>query len=442
MKSSLVGLTLAAMLAAPAAQAADTPAPAKVAVMREDLLLPETAEEALPRVTAGQILPALRVTDDGYEVLCLDAGGHPLPALLPFRDAWGHLTAAAWTYDLTLSNRTVRVQTPVALRPLRFRLHAGERFPLQATDVGNLTVRYDVDGQAVPLVVPAESAVLEDVPAPSPLEAGKADLEGRVTQRLAEQAQWQERERHTGEEVARLLALHRQLSEADTALARLKAQVAKEESLREQWLKYRPETAKVQEQRGQDLTKLAQQEATATGKVATAEIEKAALDNLRTALLQSDADVERLKGKAARARAELDGLAAAFSDTAATAEKEKLRAALQAEARKETEAAVAAAKAERERDTPKTFLAQMDAIRQETTRLQTAVETLTRELEQLRKAVAGEADETPAPGVTPTPAAAPIPAAAWAPAPAAVVPPAAAPAKAPPAAKPPPAAAL
>ena len=390
MKPFLV-IILATAVAACSWAAESSPA-AKVAVMQNDIVVPDPDPAALPRVQAGDLMSAIRVTDSGYEVVYRDSRGQNVPAFLPFRDEWGHITAGAWTHDLSLSNHTIRIKTSVPLRPLHLRLHAGEKYAVASSDGDTITMLYQAAGGCpVAISIPADAAVLEDVPGQvlGPAEARKRQLEVSLAQRQAEEAQLQEKNRQASDDNARLLALLKQVNEAEVACAVLKAQVAKNDEIRQQLVRYTPETRKAQDQGGQDLAKVVQQQAAPSAKASTLDMEKAGLENVRKELLKSDVELEGLKAKAGRARSELDALVAHLADPAVNAEKEKLRSTLQAEARKEATAAGAVGKSERQRDVQKSFQDQIESVREETAKLQTAIDALTKEIDQLRRDLAG-----------------------------------------------------
>jgi len=379
------------MALAAALQAAEPSSEAAIAVMQRDVVVPDTEEQVALKVETGQVLQAIRKTDDGYEVVCRDSRGQAFPALLPYRDEWGHLTCDAWTYDPSLADHTVRVKITGPLVPMHFQIHRAEEYQHVKRDGDNCIILYQTHGQSISLLVPTNAVELRPMPPVirSATEARKSQLELALVQSKDEQAQLRDQNRRASEDAARLVELMRQLSDAEAGCNLLKAQPAANEEVRDQMTRYVPETAKAQEEGSQAIAKLVRQQAPLTASLTTAEMEKATLDGRRKELLKCDAEIEALKAKVLRTRSEMNAMADYFSDPVVAAEQEKLRVALQEESKKETVAAVSVGKTERERDTRKVFQDEIERIRQEIAKLQTSLAALCKEIEQLNRQLAG-----------------------------------------------------
>lgn len=375
---------LALVFSAAAAAVAQEQAPARLAIIRHDILLKARSTDPLPAVMNGQVLPCQHVAGEGFHVVCRDAQGRRRIALLPPRDEWGHATAAAWTHDDTLEDHTIRVKIALPLKPGTIFLASGRKLPVVAQDDDCYTLGLSFGGYSRAVRVARQDVQIEVPPVKSPEEIRLEQMESRWDRASGERDALQERLTDLEDANQRMHELVLELRDAETETGALRIRIDAAVRKQAMLVDHKPtDSDAVKEEQARLLAAVRQKEDTEING-ARSELLVGDLKTLHRQLERAEQKLQDAKVHVARTGTQLGVLEKAVQDDGTREE----RAALEAEvvgkegmvAAKETTLLVESGK----RDQLAELAARIAALEERNTELAEALRAVAEELERLR----------------------------------------------------------
>lgn len=282
---------------------------AEYALLTERVSLEDPGGAELPFPREGEQYACTGQTPGGYRLLCRDAKGTMRYAFLPYRDEWGHSTADTWTHTGDLGENTIRIVTPVPLRPSVLLLPAGTRLRVLAKAHDRWTVAYTCAHIEYDLRVRSRMLELEPQPDQSddPVDRRIAELEEQMADRQARHLALLERLAELRDDNARmatLLAESARLRSENTALAMEAEEAAKIRA----WLQAHEPSANDDAIRS-TLPDVLERRTAAARRAVLARMELEPMQALMQRLDLTEAELARLTEDAGRAEADIRALA-------------------------------------------------------------------------------------------------------------------------------------
>lgn len=393
------GVALLTATAVSAALAAGTPGGDQVAVLYAPLLVSDPCPAGLPPARTGDVLARAGQTAEGYLVVCRDEAGDARAALLPFRTEWGLLTARSSEHDLTLPAESVRVLEDCALRPGACLLRAGRDYPVVSTSDTSVTVRYTVGDLSRDLTVARSRADVRKATRPpaAPMEdqlqaaleksdALQRELQGKLTDS-------ERRREKLNEMLARL-----RLNEIENA--RLAAEVQRSSTAYRTLSQWKPQDAKAFEEAKRALAEAIQSRAEVEAGLQAAQIEVEPLRELRSRLLETEADTQGLRTELAGRLTEAEALIANRRGEEAASNRAELLAFLDKARQERSDVTGTLTQTEFDRLDGSLLFAQLKTIKTENARLNARIDELLTQLAELREGLKAPDPGAPAPAAT------------------------------------------
>lgn len=374
------------------------PEPGKVARMRVPAQVPDQGPVPLSAAAPGDVLVCVGTTLDGYQVVALDEAGDKRVALLPYRTEWGHVAARSAAHDTRLAPGTVIVAERSELRPGACPLALGADYPLVASNVTALTVRFQAGGLTRDLVIPRSYADVRPA-APPVLESLEARTELALQASNERQRELRESLREAELRRTKLVALLSQLRMGEVETARLTAALAREGAVYRLVGQWKPQHAGAGSSLKAELAAALVDQAALVALLQCAPFEAEPLRELHSRLAETAGQTQALRADAAGKRTEIDALAAGRRSAEAVADRERIAKLMESAQKERSDLTGMLTQVELDKLGVDALVEQLKTVKAENARINDRLADLTARLGELRDTLAGPDPFAP---VTPT----------------------------------------
>lgn len=355
--------------------------------MRRDMAVPDDAPGRLPRIEAGTALACADRVEEGYIVLCRDLTGSPRLTLLPFRDAWGHLTAVSSDTDPCQPGGTLTLASAVTVRPGAVVLRQGCAYPVVATNEGVYRVRYVFGDFDRTLAVPQSCADWRPVGKGAAVQTPQAKLESAIAKGEVLQRELRASLRENESRRENIQALFQQLLMMETENAQLAAEAARAERAYKELSSWSPGFASERETLKKLLRETMAEQAHLLASMKEAELDVEPLRLMHAQFRTAQRDLDEAASQEAGARGRVKGVAEGLTDEAIKADYRAIEDLLKLAVQEHAEQSRALSKIETGKQALTGLADLLTEVRAENSRLGEQIATLTKEMESLRKAI-------------------------------------------------------
>ena len=392
-------LTAVAALVCPAAGATTASGGDQVASFHSPVLVNDPCPASLPAAQPGDLLVQAGQTAEGYLVVCRDGAGDARAALLPFRTEWGLLTARSSEHDPSLPAGTVQVIQATGLRPGACLLLAGRDYPVVSTSATSVTVRYTAGALSRDLTIARNRADVHAAPSPQPM-AAEDQLQVALEKSDALQRDLQDRLADSERRRGKLSDILARLRLNDVENTRLAAELQRSSSVYQALGQWNPQDPKAFDEAKQAMTEAIRVRAEVEAGLQAVQIEAEPLRELRSRLLDTEAETQGLRADLAGRQSEAEMLMANRRGEDAAAAHAELLTFLDQARQERSDLAGTLTQTEFDRIDGALLFDQLKAIKTENARLNTRIDELLTQLAGLREALKAPNPGAPTPPAT------------------------------------------